>query len=148
MQQTASVCTAAGSTGGSARCCTMTWGVGWKGGQEGGEDGGGEDGGGEAGGGAPAGRGRPVRLQAHGGPGSEPATAAPGSARFLTRSAQGKGSKPRAHRHWLCPPSERTRRERSLRWSPGCAVPQRESGLGERASQPAAHGQSGQPLAS
>ena len=46
------------------------------------------------------------------------------------------------------PPSERTRRERSLRWSPGCAVPQRESGLGERASQPAAHGQSGQPLAS
>ena len=99
-------------------------------------------------GGAPAERSRPVRLQAHCGPGSEPATAAPGSARFLTRSAQGKASKPRAQRRWLCPPSERTRRERSRRWSPGCAVPLRESGLRERASQPAAHGQSGQPLAS
>ena len=37
MQQTASVCAAAGSEGGSARCYTMTWGVGWKGGQEGGD---------------------------------------------------------------------------------------------------------------
>lgn len=57
------------------------------------ELGSGEDGG-AAGRGAPAGRSWPVRLQAHGGPGPEPATAAPGSARFPTRSVQGKASGP------------------------------------------------------
>lgn len=43
---------------------------------------------GSGGEGAPAGRSWPVRLQAHGGPGPEPATAAPGSARFPARSGE------------------------------------------------------------